>query len=83
VSTPLPLTPHTENKYSPQSKNLPSIIRGFKAAVTVNARKIHKDFGWQSRYYDRIIRDHQEYERIESYIIQNPFNWEKGKLYSP
>ena len=36
----------TKNKFGPQSKNLGSIIRGFKIGVTTNSRKIHTDFGW-------------------------------------
>src|SRR5690606_7047610 len=35
-----------KNKFGPQSKNLASIIRGFKMAVTANARKIHVSFAW-------------------------------------
>jgi len=71
-----------KNKFAPQSKNLPSIIRGFKTGVTVNARQIHTDFEWQPRYHDRIIRDHQEYQHIENYIIHNPLNWESDRFFS-
>ena len=34
------------NKFGPQRKNVPSIIRGFKTAVTCKAHKINPDFGW-------------------------------------
>ncbi len=43
-----------KNHFGPQSKNLASIIRGFKIGVTKNARLIHADFAWQSRFYDHI-----------------------------
>jgi REP element-mobilizing transposase RayT len=35
---------------------------------------------WQPRYYDRIIRNSNELERIRKYISDNPGNWlsEKG-----
>ena len=39
-----------KNKFGPQSENLPSIIRGFKSAVTINARKINPGFAWQPRF---------------------------------
>lgn len=71
----------TMNKFGPQSKNLPSIIRGFKSSVTKHARMIDKDFAWQSRYYDHIIRTEKSYNNIAEYIFSNPANWEKDKFY--
>lgn len=65
------------NRFGPQSRNLASIIRGFKVGVTKNARKINPSFAWQPRYHDRIIRDQQAHERIENYIINNPKNWKE------
>jgi REP-associated tyrosine transposase len=56
----------SKNKFGPQSKNLASIIRGFKIGVTKNVRKIHAGFSWQSRFHDRIIRDNKEFERIKT-----------------
>ena len=79
VSTTAPNGP--ANKFGPQSKNLASIIRGFKSAVTINARKIHSGFAWQSRFHDHIIRDEQSYQNISEYIINNPAKWEDDKFY--
>ncbi|TZF86427.1 hypothetical protein FW774_05120 (plasmid) [Pedobacter sp. BS3] len=70
------------NKFGPQSKNLASIIRGFKIGVTKYARTINPNFAWQSRYHDRIIRDQPEHERIASYILNNPINWEGDSLFA-
>lgn len=70
----------TKNQFGPQSKNLASIIRGYKTGVTTNARKIHTDFAWQPRYHDHIIRDNQSYQRIKKYIINNPKKWDKDKF---
>jgi REP element-mobilizing transposase RayT len=70
------------NKFGPQSKNLASIIRGFKIGVTTNARKIHAVFTWQTRFYDHIIRDFEEYQRIVDYISNNPVNWQNDKFYN-
>lgn len=69
----------TMNKFGPQSKNLASILRGFKIGVTTNIRKTHANFAWHPRYYDHIIRDHQAYKRIERYIIENPSKWTHEK----
>lgn len=63
------------NTFAPQRKNLASIVRGYKSAVTIQARKTREDFGWQSRFYDRIVRDEEELHRISEYIKDNPRRW--------
>lgn len=70
-----------KNQFGPQSKNLASIIRGFKIGVTKNARQINANFAWQSRYHDHIIRNEQSYQRISAYIINNPLKWQTDKFY--
>lgn len=57
------------------------IINQYKRTCTINARRIHADFGWQSRFHDHIIRDGQEFDRISEYIQNNPKNWGKDKFY--
>jgi len=69
-----------KNKFGPQSKNLSSIIRGFKSAVTIQARKIQPDFAWQSRFHDHIIRNDASYKNIKTYIETNPLNWSEDKF---
>lgn len=64
-----------KNQFGFQSKNLASIIRGFKSAVKMGARKIHPDFEWQSRFHDHIIRDDLALNNISKYIIENPLKW--------
>ena len=57
------------------TKNLGSIIRGFKSAVTMYARKNGIEFAWQSRFHDRVIRSYDEFVRVSYYIKRNPENW--------
>jgi REP element-mobilizing transposase RayT len=64
-----------KNEFGPQSKNLSSIIRGFKSAVTIQAKRINPDFGWQTRFYDHIVRNPKSYDTISQYIIDNPKKW--------
>jgi len=71
----------TTNKFGPQSKNLPSIIRGFKSAVTKRAKIINPDFSWQRNYYEHIIRDEKSFKTILEYIINNPLKWNEDKYY--
>ena len=70
-----------KNQFGPQSKNLASVIRGFKIGVTKNARLINPDFAWQPRYHDHIIRNDQSYQTISEYIINNPLKWSDDKFY--
>jgi REP element-mobilizing transposase RayT len=58
-----------------------SIINQYKRIVTINARKIHADFAWQSRFHDHIIRDDASFQRIQNYITNNPLNWNKDKFH--
>ncbi len=64
------------NKFGPQSKNLASIVRGFKIGVTKYAHENDILFQWQTRYFDRILRDEQELFAVRDYIRNNPLEWE-------
>jgi putative transposase len=66
-----------QNRFGPQSKNLASIMRGYKSAVTTFARLKNIRFNWQTKYHDHVIRSFDEYMRITKYIKNNPSNWQK------
>ncbi len=70
------------SQFGPQSKNLASVVRGYKIGVTKNARLIYADFSWQERYHDHIIRKEAEYLRIAQYIRANPQNWRKDTFHA-
>ncbi|MBN2279572.1 MAG: hypothetical protein JXQ65_03240 [Candidatus Marinimicrobia bacterium] len=72
---------HGVSAFGPQSKNLSSIIRGYKSSVTIQAKKLNPAFSWQPRYYDHIIRDDRAYENISNYIITNPARWHEDKFF--
>lgn len=65
------------SRISPKQGSLGVVVRTFKGAVT---QRIHTgvshDFGWQRGYYDRIIRNRLELDRIRRYISENPLKWE-------
>jgi hypothetical protein len=63
------------NRFGPQSKNLASIVRGYKIGVTKYARIHRIPFTWQARYYDHVIRNPAAYNRICRYILDNPRRW--------
>jgi len=59
--------------------SLGHIVQSFKAAVS---RQVYRDGlvprgtpVWQRNYYERIIRDQDEWDRIALYIAENPGRW--------
>ncbi len=71
--------PWQHNQFGPQSQNLGSIIRGFKATVSTYAKKQNLEFAWQPRYHDMIIHGEENLMRVERYIINNPIRWYKSR----
>ncbi|KKQ27812.1 MAG: hypothetical protein US42_C0005G0037 [Candidatus Magasanikbacteria bacterium GW2011_GWC2_37_14] len=67
------------NKFGPQSKNLSSIIRGFKIGVSKWATTNNVSFIWQARFYDHIIRDEISLHNIQQYIFNNPSMWDRDR----
>ncbi len=66
----------TKNKNPMLHKNISTIIRWFKGRASFEIRKINPDFAWQSRFYEHIIRNEKEFEKISEYIKYNPQKWE-------
>jgi REP element-mobilizing transposase RayT len=60
-----------------QKLSLGKIIRHFKAKAS---KLIHDSseaqFAWQRNYYEHIIRDDHELDRIREYIRTNPLKWQ-------
>jgi len=71
--------PNKQNKFGAQSKNIASIIRGFKIGVTKYANQNNITFRWQPRFYDRIIRTEIELSNIREYIAFNPGKWQEDE----
>jgi REP-associated tyrosine transposase len=64
--------------YNGKCHGLPEFVRAFK---TFSARRINELRGmpgvpiWQRNYYERVIRDMGEMNRIREYIAANPAQW--------
>ena len=68
------------NKFGPQRNNLSSIVRGIKSAIKQKCDKSgFPNFAWQARFYDRVIRNEKELQRIREYIYYNPDKWEEDR----
>lgn len=63
--------------------SLSTIMRHFKSMVT---KRIHcrRDTSgapvWQRNFYERIVRNRQELDRIRAYIRQNPARWHQDRM---
>ncbi|MFQ5613647.1 MAG: transposase [Anaerolineae bacterium] len=65
---------------SPRAGSLGAIIRSYKSAVTRWCRQNgHPEFGWQSRFYDHIIRNEKALNNIRRYITENPLRWQEDQ----
>ena len=64
----------------PKPGSIGSIIGQFKSSSTKQIRSMgYADFGWQPRFYDRIIRSERELLYIQKYIINNPKMWHRDR----
>jgi putative transposase len=69
------------SKISPMAGSLSVILGSYKSIITKTIRKKipYILFAWQSRYYDRIIRNESELNRIREYIFNNPAKWKEDR----
>lgn len=74
--------PTVEQFGKPVPGSIPTIIRSFKSAVTKRINELRNSPGekvWQRNYYEHIIRDENELNRMREYITNNPLKWEFDK----
>ena len=68
----------TQSKRNEDSPTLGNVIRAFKSrsAIAVN-RQLGRNGRpvWQRNYFERIIRNSDELDRIRRYIHENPIRW--------
>jgi len=75
--------------HSNKESDLSNIIKRFKQETV---RRIKGECGfaptdewpqfWQKSFYDHIIRDEKDLDRIREYIINNPLNWKLDEYHT-
>jgi len=78
------------DNFKPKNKTIGDMMDAFKSIITVEYIRGVKNKGWdrfdgkllQRDYYEHIIRNEQEYQRISEYIVNNPSKWKGDKFYS-
>ena len=69
----------TTQLYNRRGMVLSKIIGRFKMNIAKEINLLEQTTGqpfWQIDYYDHIIRNNNELERIRKYIRENPMNWD-------
>ena len=73
---------------APTDKTVGDMVGAFESITTVEYIRGVKTNGWrrfdkklwQRNYWEHIIRNENEYQRISEYIINNPMKWDMDKL---
>ena len=77
-----PLQNHGNKYQKIIPRSIGSIIRGFKISVTKWFRQNTDIYTvWQRNYYEHIIRNEPELNRIRQYIIENQIQWQNDKYF--
>jgi len=66
------------SQFSLKPHSIGSFIAGFKSITTKRVNQIlniRRQSIWQRNYYERIIRDERELNKIRRYVINNPAKW--------
>lgn len=72
---------HPDGRIMPTGRvpgSVGAIVSSYKSAVTKQVNESRRTPGakvWHGNYYERIIRDHGEHDRIARYIAENPIKW--------
>jgi REP element-mobilizing transposase RayT len=83
---PTPVGAHRDAPLHRPGRSLGSIIGQFKGSVTLRVRKHNRDPDyrvWQRNYYEHVIRDEKDLNRIRRYIQDNPAQWHVDQYYLP
>ncbi|OGJ56198.1 hypothetical protein A3D88_01240 [Candidatus Peribacteria bacterium RIFCSPHIGHO2_02_FULL_52_16] len=66
-----------------RSHSISSMMNQFKSVCTKHIRNLgHKDFHWQSRFHDRLIRSKAELQNVQKYIRENVAHWEEDSEFA-
>jgi putative transposase len=64
-----------------RSQKLSEIVRTFKGVTSYTLRRNGApEFAWHRDYWEHVIRNEKELERIRLYMVNNPQTWHKDTL---
>ncbi len=65
-------------QFERKAKSLGSLIAGYKSAATKRINELRGTPNcpvWQRNYYEHVIRDEDELNRVREYVLDNPAKW--------
>lgn len=74
--------PTHEQFQKPVKGSIPTIVRSYKSAVAYRINLMRGIDGipvWQRNYYEHVIRNHEDWDRIHRYIESNPSMWSEDE----
>jgi REP element-mobilizing transposase RayT len=77
-------SPASRADFWPPSRTIGAVVRGFKGACSrqINVlRKMPSAPVWHRNYYDHVIRNEAELQRIREYIVYNPRSWAEDRFH--
>jgi hypothetical protein len=70
----------------PAPTRLSELVRAIKTFSARRINALRKTSGvalWQRNYYEHVVRNVYDLNRIREYIVTNPANWQDDELYNP
>jgi REP element-mobilizing transposase RayT len=66
------------------SRNLGAMVRGFKSTAGKCINEVRNTPGapvWQRNYFEHVIRNDDDYNRVAEYVANNPQHWMEDSLH--
>jgi REP element-mobilizing transposase RayT len=70
------------NRHAVAADSLGAVVRAYKSAVSFRYQQTLESPGrplWQRNYYEHIVRDEDDLNRIRLYIQENPLRWSEDE----
>ena len=69
----------TEQGAASSAPTMPDVVRAFKSISAIRVNRLLSRKGqplWQRNYFEHVIRNEGEPERVRQYVLENPLRWE-------
>lgn len=73
----------TDLRKGSPAHSVSAIVQNLKANSSRHIHRIvnNQDSVWQRNYYEHIVRNQDDFDRIYTYIENNPLTWQKDELW--
>lgn len=77
-----PKSPDELRFQRPGKNSISTMVGGYKSVVTkhINRLELIENWEWQIRFHDHIIRNENEFNIIQNYILTNVENWDNDRF---